>query len=144
MCDSETSRNAHRNLFGLKRSKYLICPRSPLECISDLGEHAKRIHVSCLWDGLLKLAVWKDSVGIEDVLLLLKSVGMGHADLAPFRGADAADIFPVLYYGKNFDVLRRICRRAKEVTETRLGKKFLNVQFHLVAEGGQKIIASSL
>lgn len=144
MCDSESSRNAHKSLYGLKRTQYHICQRSPLKCISDLGEHAMRIHVSCFWEGILKIAIWKDAVTIRDVLLLLRSVGMSDRDIAPFKNADTADVFPVLYYGKNFDVLRRVCRRAKEVTEARLGKKFLNVQCHLVAEGGQEIIASSL
>lgn len=144
MCDSETSRIAHRSLFGLKRTQYLICQRSPLKCISDLGEHAKRIHVSCLWEGLLKIALWKDFVIIDDALLLLRSVGMSESELSPFKDSDTADIFPVLYYGKNFDVLRRVCRRAKEVTEAQIGKKYLSVQCHLVLEGGQKIIASSL
>jgi len=83
-------------------------------------------------------------VTIEDAIYVLKSAGMSYSELSPFKDGLPEDIFPVLYYGKNFDMLRKVCNIAKRMAESRLKSKFSRIDCHLVSDESNRIIASSL
>jgi hypothetical protein len=91
------------------------------------------------------IALWTTSRPlIFDVVSLLKKSGADDAELVPFKTCDINDLFPWLYYGKKFDILRKICNAAKTKTEARIGSKHLHVVCHMVADDSLRIVASSL
>jgi len=52
--------------------------------------------------------------------------------------SDINDIFPWLYYGKMFDILRRLCHIAKRKVEDNFKKYFIVVECHIIAEDTKK------
>jgi N-acetyl-anhydromuramyl-L-alanine amidase AmpD len=77
-------------------------------------------------------------------MALIKKAGIGDAEIAPFKKSEVGDIFPWLYYGKRFDVLRRVCNTAKTRIESKLERKKLLVYCHLVMDDAGTIVASNL
>lgn len=144
VCDGDLSYRAHRELFKFEQDRYVICKDSPLICAETIRTGPAKLHFVCRWKGILTIAMWRNDINLNDVMYILKSVGMSSLDLNPFLGADIEDIFPALYYGKHFDVLRKVCNQAKKIAEDRLKSKGLRVDCHLVAEDSRKIVASSL
>jgi hypothetical protein len=144
LCDSGISREAHRELFRLENDKYILCTIAPIDCISKFSGSSDKLQLSFLWERLLHVALWRNEITIGDTLSVLKAIGLSEDDLNPFRGGEIGDIFPVLYYGKNFDALRRVCTLAKKVAENKLKEKGCRVDCHLVSENTKKIVASSL
>jgi len=65
-------------------------------------------------------------------------------ELRPFSHSDINDIFPWLYYSNRFDILRKICNAAKSRIESKIDSRKVLVYCHLVSEGTNKIVASSL
>lgn len=144
LCDDQVSVNAHKELFNFTDDKYILCEFSPVKCVNSISIKAIRIHLCFSWKGILKVALWKDSIHIGDTLYLLRHAGLEDEQLKPFEEAEIDDVFPSLYYGKNFDALRKICKRAKKSAESasyHLGYRF---DCHLVAGDSKRIIASSL
>jgi hypothetical protein len=142
--DEQVSLDAHMELFKFDPEKYFLCEDSFLECLQNLRSRAIKIHLSLQWENVLKIAIWKNNINISDIIYLLKSSGMTDEDLNPFRRGESGDIFPALYYGKNFDTLRRICNIAKKVAEDRVGRNGLRINCHLVSRDTKIIVASSL
>ncbi|MGE5894855.1 MAG: hypothetical protein ACM34I_12430 [bacterium] len=144
LCDSDAAFRAHRTLFKFGRDRYVICRSSPVTCLETMKTSSGKLHLACRWKGMLSVTLWRDRIQVGDVLHVLKSVGMSERDLSPFTGAEIDDLFPALYYGKHFDVLRKVCNHAKKVAEGRLQSKAIRIDCHLVAEDSQQIVASSL
>ena len=144
LCDNSISRDAHRELFSLEMEKYVLCSFSPVRCITSIKPAITTIHVALMWEGVLKVALWKDLISTSEVIYMLKHVGLKDRELAHFRNSDVNDIFPFLYYGNNFDVLRRICNVAKKIAEEKLRESKRKVICHMVSEDTKRIIASSL
>jgi len=143
ICDSTVSMDAHQELFRLATERYVLCSDSLMACMNDVnGIHT--IHLSLLWGSVLKVALWKEDVTISDAIYLLLASGMNDGDVAPFRNGNVDDIFPALYYGKNFDVLRKLCNTARKTAEKRLSGRGPRINCHLVAEDSCRIVASSL
>ena len=144
ICDSEQAVAAHRELFNLDSNHYVVCRDDPFECLSSIHEKYHKVHIAASWKGMLGIALRRSHVAIDDVIYILTCAGMSHSDLAPFRQGKPDDIFPVLYYGKNFDMLRKVCNAAKKTVESHLKNIYTRIDCHLVCYETNKIIASSL
>lgn len=144
ICDGNISLVAHRELFKFDKEKYVLCDTPPVKCLKEAIGSVSNVHLSFLWKSLLGVALWKDTVSNGEVMLLLKETGLDDTELNPFRQGSVNDIFPVLYYGKHFDVLRKVCSYAKKVSQDKLGQLSIQVNCHMVSEETGKIVASSL
>ena len=144
LCDDPISMEAHQDLFHFDSKKYIVCDSSPVNCIDDHISRAGKVHLSLLWEGVLQTALWKDFVSLSEAFYVLKSAGLEEKELVPFKEGKIDDIFPVLYYGKNFDLLRKVCNMAKKSAEEKIGQKGFRVDCHLVSEDSKRIVASSL
>jgi hypothetical protein len=155
ICDSATARSAHKELYHFKDEVYVTpdnetdifeavagivnsCNTSPSDCPS-------KIHIALGWESIMKTALWKHGQPVNgEVLILLRNAGLGSVELQPFRTADINDLFPWLYYGKRFDILRKVCHATKKQMESHLKDHTIRVDCHLVAQETKKIVASSL
>jgi len=142
----EISKQAHRELFSFDESRYVESGKDICESILALAaQSVDKMHIAADWEHLLMIALWTPARPVSfDVMSLLRRSGAGDAELAPFRTSDINDLFPWLYYGKKFDILRRICNAAKTKVESRISGKHLKVICHLVADETRRIVASSL
>lgn len=165
LCDTPLSRKAHQDLFNLPAHSYVIPSpatggdASLISFVSELvrrkaapetpspddDTHYFRVQMVLTWESLLKVLRWADTVPAPaDLLIELGKAGIAPAELKHFANADAADLFPWLYYGKRFDVLRRLCHAAKRQAETRLKGYQARFLFHLVDGETGRLVASSL
>ncbi len=155
MCDSEHALNAHKELFRFSDEVYVLagpqdnmfesirgmvdaCNAAPSTCPS-------RIHIVLGWENILRVSSWKpERPAAGDAFIVLKNSGLSQQELQPFKSADINDLFPWLYYGKRFDVLRKICHAAKKQLENHLKNHAIRVDGHLIADDSRRIVASSL
>lgn len=155
ICDSELSRQAHKELFRFSDEAYLVADAGSgmfdtvarvADSCSAAGEPCpSRIHIVLGWENILRVSSWKSAKpGAGDAFLVLKSAGVTAQELQPFKTADVNDLFPWLYYGKRFEVLRKVCHAAKRQMESRLKNHAIRVDSHLIAADTQRIVASSL
>lgn len=154
LCDSMTAEQAHKELFRFSDSAYVTTDETVnlfaavsniINTCNSLTTHSGKIHVVLNWSNLLQVSLWQASRPIiGDVFTLLKNNGVSSQELQPFKASDINDIFPWLYYGKRFDVLRKICRVAKRKLESNFKNQLTRVECHVIAEDTKKIIASSL
>ena len=79
-----------------------------------------------------------------DAFFLLRNTGISREELLPFRDSDISDLFPWLYYGKRFDILRKICVAAKTNAERHIKNRDTRVHCHLSSVDTNRIVASSL
>ncbi|MBF0506294.1 MAG: hypothetical protein HQL09_05610 [Nitrospirae bacterium] len=154
ICDSELSRGAHKELFRFRDEAYVIGEADTIfntilglvEAFNSAPEFSPaRIHIVLGWENILKVYVWKSTrPSAGDTFILLKNSGVSQQDLQPFKKADINDLFPWLYYGKQFSVLKKVCHAAKKQMENHLSDHKIRVDGHLVAEDSKRIVASSL
>jgi len=144
ICDSNESLSAHQDLFHFDPDAYLLCDTIPFKCLDIIDNTYHKIHIAASWENMLCIALWRTPVVIDDVIYILRDLGMTETDLQPFQDSGIEDIFPVLYYGKNFDILRKVCNLARKTAEYRLKDRNVRVDCHLVSSDPNKIIASSL
>lgn len=155
ICDSELSRQAHKELFHFKDDVYIIADNESgvfdavvniaTTCNSAEEACLSRIHLVLGWENILKISAWKAAKPAPgDAFLVLKNAGVSSQELQPFKTADINDMFPWLYYGKRFDVLRKVCHAAKRQLEGHLKSHSIRVDSHLIADDTKRIVASSL
>lgn len=154
VCDSIFSSQAHRELFHLNEDLYLILGRTEaiFDSIMDILDFCdssissiSKLHLALGWENLLRVSLWQTTMpGRGETFTLLRNAGITSQELQPFIASDINDIFPYLYYGKRFDVLKRICNEAKRQTENHLRGRSIRVICHLIADDTKMIIASSL
>lgn len=146
LCRDRASLDAHRELYSFDISRYAISGDNILSSLLEAAAAGVgRLHVAAGWEDLLRIALWSLSApGMFDVMALLKRCGVTDSELTPFRNSDIRDLFPWLYYGKKFDILRRVCNAARTRTEEKAGRKNLRVICHMTAEETGRIVASSL
>ena len=154
ICDSELSRGAHKELFRFSDEAYVIGEAETIfdtilgvvEAFNSAPESSPaRIHIVLGWENILRVYAWKSTrPSAGDTFILLKNSGVRHQDLQPFKTADINDLFPWLYYGKQFSVLKKVCHAAKKQMENRLRDHTIRIDSHLVAADGKRIVASSL
>ncbi|NOZ26299.1 MAG: hypothetical protein GXO94_09460 [Nitrospirae bacterium] len=145
--ESLSTKEAHKALFRFDDDAYTIAPESLLDSLHrSIRAGALKIHVSGGWEWMLRLALWKDETPSRgEVFFLLKGLGLSDDDLRPFASSDCNDIFHCLYYGQRFDVLRRLCNKARESSEKMAAPDGgVRINCHLVAEDAGLIVASSL
>jgi hypothetical protein len=142
----DAARRSHRHLFSLDEACYRSAGDDMVGSVLSVDlEDVFRLHISAGWEAIVCTALWSSAPPpIHEVISLLKKAGAADEELEPFITADVRDLFPWLYYGNRFDVLRKICNLAKAKTESKLGKRKLLVYCHLVAEEAEKIVASNL
>jgi hypothetical protein len=140
------SKKVHQELFSFEDSRYIMAGNDILESILALaGQGVDKMHIAADWKHLLMIAFWMPSQPpVFDVMNLLKKHGASDDDLKPFRTSDVDDLFPWLYYGRKFDMLRKICNAAKAKAESRASRKHLHIICHLISEDTSRIVASSL
>lgn len=155
ICDSAVARQAHRELFRYRDDAYLtvektenifeIISNAIKSCNEEPQSCPSKIHLVLNWLNLLKVSLWQmREPTLGDVFTLLKNAGVGSQELQPFKASDLNDMFPWLYYGKRFNILRKLCHKAKSQTEGHLKDHTIRVDCHLIAEDSKRIIASSL
>ncbi len=142
----ESSRQSHKALFALADSCYIPLGHDIIgDIFSAAGEGITKLHILAGWEEMLKVALWSSARPTHaEVFSLMKRASVDDAELAPFRDADINDIFPSLYYGKRFDILRKVCHAAKAKAEAKISKKNLLVYCHLASEDVSRIVASNL
>jgi hypothetical protein len=161
ICDGEVSRNAHRELFRADDWVYLTVPSGHdagegcpdffavaedfIEVCRSSQLHAPKAQFVLTWENLLRLCLWKsDGLLPGEVLKLLEDAGMHVDELDPLRNVSVGEMFRSIYYGKRFEILRRLCHFARKQTEDRLGDSKADFVCHVVAEETKRIVASSL
>lgn len=153
ICDSETASQAHKELFRASANKHIILDNatSTLDFLSHIiasycsSSTIQKIHFVMGWANILQISLLKASKPSSgDVLTLLRNEGISSEELKPFKASDINDLFPWLYYGKRFDILRRLCHIAKRKVEDNFKKYSIAVECHIIAEDTKKIVASSL
>ncbi|MGD0886311.1 MAG: hypothetical protein ABSA46_15830 [Thermodesulfovibrionales bacterium] len=144
IASNEGSKYAHRKLYHCAEDAYIVVADDIINAVVTLVKDMKRLHIAATWRDLISLSVWKRDPKAGDLFILLQSSGIRAEELLPFRDADIGDLFPWLYYGKRFEVLRKICRIAKASAEGHTSRNDIRVHCHLISEELQCIIASSL
>jgi hypothetical protein len=142
----EAAKESHKQLFSLNDACYRSAGGDMIRTILAVDLNGvSRLHVSACWETMAALAVWTAGCPpIHDVLGLLKRAGVDEEELSPFVAAEVCDLFPWLYYGGRFDILRKVCNMAKAKIEANIGRKHLLVYCHLVSDETEKIVASNL
>lgn len=142
---NETAKKAHKTLFSFNDSSYSIFNGNIIDSIlSSASTNIKKLHLTLGWENILKVALWTNQKPlIHDVLSFIEKSGTEEDELSIFKKSDLHDIFPWLYYGKRFDVLRKICNTAKARTESKIAGQ-ITVYCHLFSEETEGIVASSL
>ena len=142
----EGAMKAHAGLFRLDSSCYRETGTSVTDAVLAAAcSGVLRLHIVGDWETILKVALW--SAGrptVHDTLALIAKAGAAPEELAPFRKAEVSDLFPWLYYGKRFDILRRICNFAKTRAAAKCGRNNLLIYCHLFLDDAAQIIASNL
>ncbi len=148
LSQDERSKNAHREIFFFGEDAYVMAGDGILNLLISISESDRdilKLHISAGWENILMVALWKtDRPTIGNVFSLLRNAGIKTEELFRFRNSDINDLFPWLYYGKRFNVLRKICSLAKSHAESQLKDKNIRIECHLVSEDTSRIIASSL
>jgi hypothetical protein len=146
LVQNDTARKAHQELFSFDDSRYIVSGSDIRESIASLAvQGVDKLHIAVDWEHVLRVALWRSSVPpVFEVIHLLKRLGAAESELAPFRTSDINDLFPWLYYGKKFDILRKLCNAAKARAESGAGRTHPQIICHLVAEDTLRIVASSL
>jgi hypothetical protein len=146
LCQGEAAKRSHQNLFSLDDSCYCLSGESIVASILSINlENISKLHISTGWEAMLEMALWTTAKPlVHDVIVLLKRAGIGDDEIGPFKKSEVNDIFPWLYYGKRFDVLRRICNTAKTRIDSKLERKKLLVYCHLSMDEMGRIVASNL
>jgi hypothetical protein len=155
ICDGESSRASHKELYKFSEEAYIVA--GELDNVFDViagavdtfntanGTGPSKIHLVLGWENILRVSFWKsERPAAGDAFIILKNAGVSQQDLEPFKTADINDLFPWLYYGKQFQVLRKVCHSCKKQFERHLKDKAIRVDCHLVADVSTRIVASSL
>lgn len=146
IADSMEAMDAHQGLFKLRGDVYKVFPNGePVRLMNEgIDRGVFHLHISAGWSWVVRMAVWKDAPLKGDILLMLTDAGLKRDEVSPFAEAAPEDIFPSLYYGRRFDVLRRLCRKARENIEKHLRGIVHRADVHLVNRDINQIVASSL
>lgn len=144
--EDEASKKTHQALFAFSDDCYYLFGKTVLDTVrAAAGHNIHKLHLAVCWENMLRLALWSSVKPLlHDVIYLLRKSGINGEELGPFRESDINDMFPWLYYGKRFDVLRRICNAAKARAESKIKTSKILVYCHLISDETGKIVASSL
>jgi len=144
LASDETAIDAHKELYHFSDESYRVVSAGLLETVGAFDGGMSRLHISSNWTDIIRLATWRSEPKAGDAFFLLRTMGISHAELLPFKDANIADLFPWLYYGKRFDILRKICLAAKTNAEKHIKGRDTRVHCHLSSVETSRIVASSL
>ncbi len=154
ICDSKSALQAHRELFRYNQHSYITTDNAsnafPLvvnlvNICNAAVSCPTRIHLAVGWENMLRVAAWQaDFALIRDVFIVLKNAGVTDTALAPFSDSPTSDLFPYLYYGKQIDVLKKVCVMARRRIESHVKKSPVRVDCHMITEDSPNVVASSL
>jgi hypothetical protein len=144
--ECEPAMKSHKELFSLRDECYVLFNGDINDIVHRAAQEGlTRLHMVTGWETLLRISLWTSrGPSMVDVFGLLKKSGVSAAELTPFTTADINDLFPWLYYGKRFEILRKICNAAKGRIELKIDSKKLLVYSHLISGESERIVASSL
>jgi hypothetical protein len=143
--EGEAAKKSHQGLFALPDASYRAIRGSiTRQVIAIPPAFSGEIHVVGGWETILQAALWsRTGFPVGDACTLLKKSGMTDEELYSLQGATLHDIFFWLCREEKLELLRRICNAAKANVESRRGGR-ARVHCHLVSDGMEKIVASSL
>lgn len=142
IASNELTKKVHRELFRLGDEYYiLIDSYQGLIQRASRWENLERIHLALNWHDMMRFGTGRERPSKGDILVFLKKAGLSDREISPFRDP-ANEILAYLYYGKRFDILRRVCAETKRNSEKNL--RGIRVNCHLIYEEISSIIASSL
>ncbi|HMK55554.1 MAG TPA: hypothetical protein VK448_02825 [Dissulfurispiraceae bacterium] len=154
ICDTASALRSHMDLFRYSRSSYISADNfgnafpliaSLIDACNESESCPARIHLAVGWENMLRAAAWRsDFSSAKDVFIVLKNAGVAESALSLFASAPVCDLFPFLYYGKQLDVLKKICIMARRQIETRIQKSPVRADCHIITEDSPHIVASSL
>lgn len=145
---NERTKNIHKELFHFPDECYILINSTsfihcePSTISKQLCKAVERVHLALNWTDMVRFGTWCEKPATGDILILLKTVGLSDKELRPFKDS-IDDILAYLYYGKRFDILRRLCSVIKKNLERDM-KGSARVNCHLIYEETGSIIASSL
>ncbi len=143
IASNEITKNIHRELFHLSEECYILMhDRLIGMALYSFCKNTERLHLALNWADMLRFGTAHETPSKGDIILLLKKIGVSTEELHPFVDS-LNDILAYLYYGKRFDVLRRLCSETKRNLERNI-KGPARVNCHLIYEETRSIIASSL
>ncbi|MFN3479091.1 MAG: hypothetical protein ACK415_01790 [Thermodesulfovibrionales bacterium] len=146
IASNERTKYIHKELFRFADESYILIDSlirfDPSAIRLQLCENAERVHLALNWTDMIRFGTGREKPATGDILILLKKVGLSEKEIQPFRDS-IYDILAYLYYGKRFDILRRLCSVIKQNLERDI-KGSARVNCHLIYEETGSIIASSL
>lgn len=144
IASNESTRRIHRDLFRFPDESYILIDSDPFAGLFDMegSQSELRIHLALNWPDMIRLATGRERPGKGDIILLMKKVGLSVKELQPFNDP-MNELMAFLYYGKRFDILRRLCAETKKTVERNI-KASARINCHLIYEEVSAIIASSL
>ena len=154
ICDTESALRSHMDLFRYSKSSYIAADDSgnafPLiaslvDACNESESCPTRIHLAVGWENMLRAAAWRsDFSSAKDVFIVLKNAGVAESALSLFTSSPVCDLYPYLYYGKQMDVLKKLCTIARKQIEARVQKATVRAYCHLITEDSPHVVASSL
>ncbi len=104
-----------------------------------------KLHIVTEWLDMLKIALWTSGKpSSSDTLALIEKISRLPEGLNAPKTEDLNDIFRRFYQSGRLDVFRNVCQIAKITVESKIGRKKLLVDCHLVIDEETGIVASSL
>lgn len=142
IADTRESMKAHQELFHWSDELYRVSQKLPVEILDGLDRKIERVHIVGSWQYILQIATGSKELTPGDLSLLMKKLGLTDEEVKPFLNAPLNDLFYTLYYGKRFDVLRRLCHYIKKSIQEEFSG--IMVDCHIVVPDRAQIVASSL
>lgn len=142
ICQNDITRRVHSELFNLPDSSYIVSYNLKTDLLKLSGRGILKVHLALNWEGLLKIISWSDILSYGFIKNALSRAGLDERELKEMEGADPLSLFYWLYYGRNFQVLRKLCIHARSSAEEHVrGVRF---ECHLISEEISRIVASTL
>jgi len=141
IAENEYAKKAHQELFHWADEYYRLEPH-PFKFIESIDGKFEKLHIVGSWQYILKLALFSEELNPSATMFLFKKLGMPEEELKPFSSAPVDDIFYTIYYGKRFEILRKLCHHIRQLLQQQY--KGLIVDCHLVIPDRAQIVASSL
>ncbi len=142
IADSEQSKRAHQELFHWSDEIYRVSEKPPLEIINNIDKGIERVHIVGTWQYILRTATGSEEISPGALSLLMKRIGLSDEEVQPFLNSPLDDLFYTLYYGRRFEVLRRLCHHIKRTIQEQFSH--IMVDCHMVVPERPQIVASSL
>ncbi|MCI4624840.1 MAG: hypothetical protein L3V56_02660 [Candidatus Magnetoovum sp. WYHC-5] len=136
--DSYISKKTHNELFGYADDVYVNGENRLMQAILEYKHLAEPLilHISAQWESMLALYLQTKRVTLHDTIAFLN---------VPCDGINSIEaVFWDIYYRKNFEVLKMVCRKVSDRVSGVLNNDAIKIQCHMVAATVKRIVASNL